>query len=319
MTSKPKILTREQEREITLRACDLEGQAWGILNEVVTEKEIEEIRTVLHIKPGRVYKNKVTRLKVMDWVYENWADRLDLARFFGVWGQAMQARWELASGCFLLAWRLGHQYARHRKHFSPEDGQQEAVFGLLDAARRFDPDRGVRFSTHARWWIKARLVRYVNEKDYLIHVPVNVLEIFRKAYNMINGHGFSLEEASEMLGKPPERIIFCMQQVFANNSMESLHVPVVNESESGDNSPRTLECILPDGKRSLDDIVLDRILLENIRDFLDQLSPRQRDCFISRVEGQTFAEIGDRYGISRERARQIVKLTRESIVAMADR
>ena len=69
--------------------------------------------------------------------------------------------------------RIAHGEARKLAgpFMDEEDLVQEGYIGLLRAAKRFDPDRGIRFSTYARWWVRAQMTRAIDHTGRPVRLP----------------------------------------------------------------------------------------------------------------------------------------------------
>jgi len=97
-------------------------------------------------------------------------------------GQAEELRWSLA----LSADRIVGEQAKKLKYDVPRaDLEQEGRIGLLRAAARFDPDRQIRFSTFARWWVRAMMTRYIEQHGRTVPFPGGMLEAFRNLRKVI--------------------------------------------------------------------------------------------------------------------------------------
>jgi RNA polymerase sigma factor (sigma-70 family) len=86
------------------------------------------------------------------------------------WNEAETQHWNLAMSAERIA--RGEAKKLGGMLLSQEDLEQEGHIGLLRAARRFDPDLGIRFSTYARWWVRAQMTRAMETSGRTIRVPV---------------------------------------------------------------------------------------------------------------------------------------------------
>ena len=132
------------------------------------------------------------------------------------WGEAERLRWALA----MTAASIAKQEAR--RHVGPfldeEDLLQEGYIGLLRAAQRFDPDRGVPFRAYARWWVRASMSRAVDRKGRPIRLPACAAEQIRAVRDVSEALRSSGAVASEQ----------------AISLELGLSVALVGEVESGD-------------------------------------------------------------------------------------
>lgn len=155
-----------------------------------------------------------------------------------------------------------------------EDLFQEGVFGLMRAAERFDPSRGVTFGTYAVWWIRQSINRAIQNKGRCVRVPVH---------------------KQESVSKSKERV----------PSTVSLHVPVSNKENASDS--QWIDMVSNPEPEDAEEHGLDHRLLE---EGLAMLKPRERDILRRRFgldddKDETLEQIGAEYGITRERIRQV--------------
>lgn len=195
---------------------------------------------------------------------------------------------------------------------------QEGNLGLMEAAERFDSERGVRFGTYAAYWVKQRILRSITENSRVIRLPAHVhttLRTIRKARSDMEkqiGREPSIPELSNHLQIPVKKL-----QLYTDSSRSviSLNSPLSNgkssKSGSGDDDKRTIgDRIASDGPTPEEGAELDA-LKRDIRDAIDGLgNDRERDVLLHRFgldgsEPCTLEETGKRLGISRERVRVI--------------
>jgi RNA polymerase sigma factor (sigma-70 family) len=277
-------VSRETQTVALLReARDLERQAHG------------RIVAPPYQRPSRGGRTSVTRRAEHIRRYATGQDAADLDR-------AAALRWEAAR----LQDRIALGFARHWRSFLPlEDVRQEARLGLYEACCRFDPDRGVLFATHARWWVRARLSRWCGAGD---HMANNAREHVRNALKL-EALGITRdEEVAERLGLP----LATLRHIRAvDGPVLSLDAPV------GDDLTLlgTLQAEVVDPVEIVHARDEDRLLRRALR----LLSERERHVLRMHQAGCTLAQIGEAIGLSRERVRQIqagaVRTIREAVSA----
>lgn len=188
---------------------------------------------------------------------------------------------------------------------------QEGNVGLLQAVRKFDPHKGIKFSYYASFWIKAYILKFIMENWKL--VKIGTTQAQRKLF-------FNLTKEKERLlalGYDPEpKLLAERLDVKQDEIIEmaqrlggwevSLDAPVKEDAKQDYSS------FLPSSESGADELLSLRerreLLQEKLEDFRSTLSGKQRDIFDSRMMAEhpmTLQELGDKYHISRERVRQI--------------
>ncbi len=201
-----------------------------------------------------------------------------------------------------LVMSIARRYPQHSLDFF--DLVQEGNLGLLRAADRFDPERGFRFGTYAAWWVRQSIGRLVAEQGSAVRIPPHVQESLHKVTRITRrlvlrtGREPTIEELAEQMGKSPERI----KEILAAGRR-----PMSTDSRVGDseNSAPLLD-FLPDPHAGPDEEADRRVQQAVLQDAMGALTAREQDIIALRFQtGLTLQEVGDRYGITRERTRQL--------------
>ncbi len=190
---------------------------------------------------------------------------------------------------------------------------QEGNIGLMQAVRKFDPYKNVKFSYYASFWIKAYILKFIMDNWRLVKIGTTqgqrkLFFKLKKEKQRLIDQGFDPKPRllSERLGVSEKEIIDMDQRL--DNWDVSLDAPLKEDSDT-----ERIEFLSSD-HASVEDRVakkeMDALLHEKIADFRRNMTPRELEIFDSRIfsdSPSTLQEIGDRYGISRERVRQIEK------------
>ena len=187
---------------------------------------------------------------------------------------------------------------------------QEGNMGLMRALERFDPSRGVRFITYAHWWVRQAIGRAIVEQRRTVRLPVHVVERKNKlrAANAklwhVHQRAPTPHELSAALGWTPQEVERTQD---TGQVMVRLQAPL---SEDG----QRLEEVMED-EQSPDPsvVVAERELQQRVADCLSGLPEREAHILRLRFglgtdRPQSLREIGDLYGLSRERIRQLESL-----------
>ncbi|MHB8416433.1 MAG: sigma-70 family RNA polymerase sigma factor [Myxococcales bacterium] len=228
----------------------------------------------------------------------------------------VDAAYRLVTANLRLVVKIAHQY--RRAAFSLLDLIQEGNIGLMQAVKKFDPGRGIKLSTYAAWWIRAYILRFV--MDNFRMVKIGTTEAQRKLFFNLRKEQEKLlqrgiEAAPKLLAerlKVSEQDVVDMQGRLGQEEV-SLDTPI---SEEG---PATHLERMASGGQAADEALADRELSrafhEKLQSFAAGLEGKERTVFEKRLvaeEPLTLQELGDQFGLTRERVRQIeAQLTRK--------
>ena len=184
----------------------------------------------------------------------------------------------------------------------------EGNYGLIKAAQRFDETRGFKFISYAVWWIRQAILQALAEQSRVVRLPLNrigIISKIRKATARLtqqHGRKPTVEELAEELDLPVQKVRDALMHTARHVSMDAPF------SDDDDNS---LLDVLPDTDgRTPDEQLVDDSLKIDIERALSTLSDREAEIArlyfgIGREHPLTLEEIGQRFGLTRERVRQI--------------
>ena len=183
----------------------------------------------------------------------------------------------------------------------------EGNLGLIKAAEKFDETRGFKFISYAVWWIRQSILQALAEQSRIVRLPLNQvgsLNKLNKAFNKFeqeNERTPTPEELAETLELPREKIADTMR---VSGRHVSVDAPFV---EGEDNS--LLDVLVNNDSPKADTALIGESLNREIERALSTLTERERDIiklfFGIGLQEMTLEEIGERFGLTRERVRQI--------------
>ncbi|WP_295715585.1 RNA polymerase sigma factor RpoD/SigA [uncultured Mitsuokella sp.] len=212
-----------------------------------------------------------------------------------------------------LVIKYAYEYSKRTKFLTIDDLAQFGYFGLMRAAQGYDPAKGTSFSTYAVIWIKQAIRRAIADEETTVRMPVHMCETIYKVEkydNQFAREGIEnlsqrvrmIAEACEMT---EEKVIETMMYRQQYMQSVSLDCPIGEDHNSflGD-------YVVDEKAPSVEDTAAEDFLKEQLPKILSTLKPREEQVIrlhfgLDDGRAETLQEIGDKFGVSRERIRQI--------------
>lgn len=221
---------------------------------------------------------------------------------------------QLVTSNLRLVVKIAHEYKRAYQNLL--DLVQEGNVGLIQAVKKFDPYRGVKLSTYSGWWIRAYILKFILNNWRLVKIGTtqNQRKLFfnlRKQVDKLKQAGVdpTPERIAQALDVSESEVIEMDRRLSAPDM--SLNAPLGGEDE-GDGRTRMdiIEDTSDDPELEVESTEFKDMLHAKLRRFGATLSGRELEIFRDRIIADdpiTLQELGDRWGVSRERARQLEK------------
>lgn len=183
----------------------------------------------------------------------------------------------------------------------------EGNLGLIKAAEKFDETRGFNFISYAVWWIRQSILQAIAEQSRIVRLPLNQVGSVNKINRILNKFEQeherrpNVDEIADQIDLPEDKIVEAMK---VNGKHISVDAPIMEGADS------SLLDVLPNTESPMaDNELVMESLREEVASALNVLNERERniiECFYGINQREmTLEEIGDKFGLTRERVRQI--------------
>ncbi|MBP8632301.1 MAG: RNA polymerase sigma factor RpoD [Synergistaceae bacterium] len=249
--------------------------------------------------PVRMYLREIGKIPLL-----TSEDEVELAK--GVEAGEMEAKDKLVEANLRLVVSIAKKYIGRGMLFL--DLIQEGNLGLIRAVEKFDYRKGYKFSTYATWWIRQAITRAIADQARTIRIPVHMVETINKLIRVSR-------QLVQRLGREPAAEEIAAEMEIASDRVEEIQriaqEPVSLETPIGEEEDSQLGDFLEDKDLpSPEEAAASQILREQLDEMLDDLTDREREVLRLRFgledgHAHTLEEVGRRFGVTRERIRQI--------------
>ncbi|WP_434969267.1 RNA polymerase sigma factor [Microbacterium sp. bgisy207] len=305
------VITSNDEDDVPIYSTQITGATADPVKDYLKQigkvpllNAAEEVELAMRIEAGLFAEEKLSNMSPAEKSSQLGLDLQWIAR------DGQRAKSHLLGANLRLVVSLAKRYTGRGMQFL--DLIQEGNLGLIRAVEKFDYTKGFKFSTYATWWIRQAITRAMADQARTIRIPVHMVEVINKLARVQRqmlqdlGREPTPEELSRELDMTPEKVIEV--QKYGREPI-SLHTPLGEDgdSEFGDLIEDT-EAVVPA------DAVGFTMLQRQLESLLDSLSEREAGVIRMRFglgDGQpkTLDQIGDTFGVTRERIRQIESKT----------
>ncbi len=282
-------------------------ESGGILDE--TGDDLLAKKQLLHMGTGKKDSVQMYLREIGQYSLLNAQQEVELAKRIEQGDD--EARMILARSNLRLVVSIAKKYVGRSPDLTLLDLIQEGNIGLFKAVDKFDYKKGYKFSTYATWWIRQAVTRALADQSRTIRIPVHMVETIAKykqkmrELSQILGRDPSSEEIAQEMGLDVSKIHHIEK---IKQSIVSLEKPV-GDDEDGKS---TLGNFVADDSIDRPDQAADKdILSKHLQDMLNLLTEKEREILKLRnglnPEGvsYTLEEVGNKFGVTRERIRQI--------------
>ena len=303
------VVTELQDMDIEVVSEDKEAAAVSapvavavdedMLAQPTVDMEIGKLDDIPLTDPVRMYLREIGKVPLLDA-----AEEVELAKRVEAGDET--AKKKIVDANLRLVVSIAKKYIGRGMLFL--DLIQEGNLGLIRAVEKFDYRKGFKFSTYATWWIRQAITRAIADQARTIRVPVHMVETINKMVRISR-------QLVQRLGREPTDEEIAGEMEIEPSKVEEIRriaqLPVSLETPIGEEEDSQLGDFIEDRDLpSPEEAAAGHLLHEQIEEMLDALSEREREVLHFRFgledgRSYTLEEVGKRFGVTRERIRQI--------------
>ena len=286
---------------------DIIGEDELVKDMVDDESDLEELESeefsipegVNIDDPVRMYLKEIGKIPLL-----SAEEEVELAK--GIEEGNEESKRKLAEANLRLVVSIAKRYVGRGMLFL--DLIQEGNLGLIKAVEKFDHRKGFKFSTYATWWIRQAITRAIADQARTIRIPVHMVETINKLIRVSR-------QLVQRLGREPTAEEIATEMAIGSERVEEIQriaqEPVSLETPIGEEEDSQLSDFLEDKNLpSPEDAAAVQLLREQLEGMLEELTEREKEVLRLRFgleDGHpyTLEEVGKRFGVTRERIRQI--------------
>jgi RNA polymerase sigma-32 factor len=266
---------------------------------------------LVHYDPLRAYLAEVARHPLLSREEEH-----ELAVRYRETGD-LEAAYKLVASNLRLVVKIANEY--RRAAFQTLDLVQEGNLGLMQAVKKYDPFKGVKLSSYAAWWIRAYIIRFLMENWRLVKLGTTQAQrklFFNLAKEREKLLARGIDPTPRLLAKNLDVEVHDVEEMTARMAGADLSLDAPAHTGDDESQATRLDRVADPGGTAADEQIGDeqlrRIFREKLEAFAQTITDeKERFIYEHRLlppegtEPMTLQEIGDRYKLTRERARQI--------------
>lgn len=210
---------------------------------------------------------------------------------------------------YQMAIKISEEY--RQQALTVEDLYMEGNLGLLEAANKFDVTKGFMFTTYSWHWIRQKIVRTAIDTGYMIRIPVHLFDKLVKVNNCRRRHSdATFDELLQFLQEDDNMLLTpgTLDELIAYSDLY-MNTSSLNDVIGEEGDTERIEFI-PDESMAVEEIALGDQLKQDLREVLSTLTDREQKVLdlrfgLTNGHEMTLEEVGEIYGVTRERIRQI--------------